>query len=105
MVKKQKPGKPITLEELEVRLLSGEFQSQRREISVTEQQAAIRAASEDHFRRKVTAAVLVILALLLFVPIALPDRYEMVINLINLLLAGTSGFVLGGMGSPKNTQH
>ena len=111
MVNSHEDQSPVSLEEIERKFLSEEQIKQRRVITVEEEQdvwrerhQAIRQSIEDRFRRNTTKLVLTLIVVFLTVPIILPDRYDMIVKLTNLLLAATSGFVLGRMSNNQDSQ-
>jgi hypothetical protein len=94
-------SKPITLKELQIMFLSDNH-IKVEEINLWNQRKkAIRQALDDQLKRRVTITIIAILLILVLIPIILPDRYEMVLNLINILLATVSGFALGNMNIIK----
>ena len=93
--------KPISLDELESRFLSGGIRKRRSKIVVEEGDVngeyykVVEQAISQRYKRRMIAFAVGFLALLLVVPIFLPDRYEVVKNLISIFLAALSGFAVG----------
>ncbi len=89
-----------TLDELEDLLLTKDAREHHRNIRVEEvdwksRYKLMQEIINGRFRRGVTTFFLAVLVILLFIPVVFPDRYQIVNDLIRLLLAATSGFIVG----------
>lgn len=89
---------PLTLDDLEIRLLSPEQIKRNQEVKVLDSRTrvqslkAVKTAIRNRFERRLSVFALAIVTILLFIGVIFPDRYEYVNDSVKLFLAATSGF-------------
>ena len=103
-LKKNGDARPITLEEVEARTLTAEHLA-KRAFTIEEERGwyetqceAVRRSIQDRHQRIVTTVFLAVIVTLVAVALVFPNRYEMVKNLISVLLAVLAGLGLGRTG-------
>ena len=107
MAKTKQEDRPVSLEELEVELLSKEGFERQKRIVVEEgydrekQHRDIRRSLRDRFIRRLIVGVFVAMILITVVALIWPDRYEIAKELVSMLLVGLSGFALGMLQSDR----
>jgi hypothetical protein len=94
--------KPQTLEELEVRLLLEKIVKQRKVVTKDESPdwkdvySLTQKAIQEKFKRNIMLLTFGVILILLFIPVFLPDRIEIVEIIVKILLA-----VVAGLGLAK----